>query len=55
MSFATKYLKNVKIKYDSVLKETGEIKEAFIITYNGSNLKETFFCYVYILPLFKYF
>ena len=40
MSFATKYLKNVKIKYDSVLKETGEIKEAFIITYNGSNLKE---------------
>lgn len=40
MSFATKYLKNVKIKYDSILKETGEIKEDFIITYNGSNLRE---------------
>lgn len=39
MKFATKHLKNVKIKYYSVLKDTGEVKEDFIITYNNNELK----------------
>lgn len=39
MKPATKHLKNVKIKYYSVLKESGEIKEDFIITYNDNELK----------------
>lgn len=39
MKVATKYLKNVKIKYYSVLKDTGELKEDFIITYNDNELK----------------
>jgi hypothetical protein len=39
MKFATKHLKNVKIKYYSILKDTGEIKEDFIITYNDNDLK----------------
>lgn len=40
MNFATKHLNNVKIKYYTVLKESGEIKEDFIITYNGNDLKD---------------
>ena len=39
MKYATQYLKNVKIKYYSVLKDSGEIKEDFIITYNNNDLK----------------
>lgn len=39
MKNATEHLKNVKIKYYSVLKDSGEIKEDFIITYNGNELK----------------
>lgn len=39
MKFATKHLKNVRIKYYTVLKESGEIKEDFIITYNNNELK----------------
>ena len=39
MKVATKYLKNVKIKYYSVLKDTGEIKDDFVITYNDNELK----------------
>lgn len=39
MKFATKHLKNVKIKYYSVLKDSGEIKDDFIITYNDNELK----------------
>ena len=39
MKYATEHLKNVKIKYYSVLKDSGEIKEDFIITYNGNELK----------------
>lgn len=39
MKFATKHLKNVKIKYYTVLKDSGEIKEDFIITYNNNELK----------------
>ena len=39
MKFATKHLKNVKIKYYTVLKESGELKEDFIITYNNNELK----------------
>lgn len=39
MKFATKHLKNVKIKYYSILKDTGELKEDFIITYNDNELK----------------
>lgn len=39
MKFASKYLKNVNIKYYSVLKDTGEIKDDFIITYNDNELK----------------
>lgn len=40
MKFATKHLKDVKIKYYSILKETGEIKEDFIITYKNNNLSD---------------
>ena len=40
MNFATKHLKNVKIKYYTVLKGDGEIKEDFIITFNGNSLKD---------------
>lgn len=40
MNFATKHLNNVKIKYYTVLKESGEIKEDFIITYNRNDLKD---------------
>ena len=39
MKFATKHLKNVKIKYYSVLKGSGELKDDFIITYNDNELK----------------
>ena len=39
MEFATKHLKDVKIKYYSIIKETGEIKQDFIITYKGNELK----------------
>jgi len=39
MKFATKHLKNVAIKYYSVLKESGELKDDFIITYNGNEFK----------------
>lgn len=39
MKFATKHLKNVKIKYYSILKDSGELKEDFIINYNNNELK----------------
>lgn len=39
MRYATKYLKNVAIKYYSVLKESGELKDDFIITYKNNDLK----------------
>lgn len=39
MKFATQHLKNVKIKYYTVLKDSGELKEDFIITYNNNELK----------------
>ena len=39
MKFASKYLKKVNIKYYSILKDTGEIKDDFIITYNDNELK----------------
>lgn len=39
MKFATKHLKNVKIKYYTILKDGGELKDDFIITYNGNELK----------------
>ena len=39
MKFATKHLKKVSIKFYSTLKETGEIKEDFIITYDKNELK----------------
>ena len=39
MKFATTHLKNVAIKYYSVLKESGELKDDFIITYNGNEFK----------------
>lgn len=39
MKFATKHLKDVKIKYYSILKDTGELKEDFIITYKGNDFK----------------
>lgn len=39
MKFATKHLKNVKIRYYTILKETGELKDDFIITYNDNELK----------------
>jgi len=39
MRYATQYLKNVSIKYYTVLKDSGEIKDDFIIQYNGNDLK----------------
>lgn len=39
MKFATKHLKNVKIRYYTVLKESGELKDDFVIMYNGNELK----------------
>lgn len=39
MQFANQYLKNVKIKYYSILRDTGEIKSDFIITYKDTELK----------------
>ena len=39
MKFANQYLKDVKIKYYSILKDTGEIKSDFIITYKDNELK----------------
>lgn len=39
MNFATKHLNNVKIRYYSVVKDTGELKEDFIITYCGNEFK----------------
>lgn len=39
MKFATKHLKHVKIKYYTVLKDSGELKEDFIITYKNNELK----------------
>ena len=38
MSLAKEYLKDVKIKFTSVFKKTGEIKEDFIITYKNNSL-----------------
>lgn len=38
IKLAKKYLKDVDIKFYSVLKTTGEIKEDFIITYKNNNL-----------------
>lgn len=38
MKLAKQYLKDVKVKFCSVLKTTGEIKEDFIITYKGNPL-----------------
>lgn len=40
MKLAKEHLKNVDIKFYSVLKTTGEIKENFIITYNGTPLQD---------------
>ena len=39
MKFATRHLKDVKIRFYSVLKETGELKEDFIITYKDNEFK----------------
>ena len=39
MQFATKHLKNVSIKYYTILKDSGEIKQDFIITYKGNDFK----------------
>jgi len=39
MKFATKHLKNVNIRYYSVLKESGELKDDFIITYKETEIK----------------
>ena len=39
MKFATKHLKDVSIKYYSVLKDSGELKDDFIITYKGNEFK----------------
>lgn len=39
MKFATQHLKNVNIKYYSVLKDSGELKDDFIILYNNNELK----------------
>ena len=38
MKLAKQYLKDVKVKFYSILKTTGEIKEDFIITYKGNSL-----------------
>jgi len=40
MSLAKQYLKYVDIKFYSILKTTGEVKEDFIITYNGRTLPD---------------
>ena len=40
MKLAKQYLKDVDIKFYSVLKTTGEIKDDFIITYKGSPLSD---------------
>lgn len=40
MKLAKKYLKDVNIKFYSVLKTTGEIKEDFIITYKNNTLAD---------------
>lgn len=40
MKLAKQYLKNVDIKFYSVLKTTGEIKEDFIITYKNNTLAD---------------
>lgn len=40
MKIAKEYLKNVNIKFYSVLKTTGEIKEDFIITYKNTPLAD---------------
>lgn len=40
MKLAKQYLKDVDIKFYSVLKTTGEIKEDFVITYKGSPLAD---------------
>lgn len=39
MKFATKHLKHVKIRYYTVLKDSGELKDDFIITYKNNELK----------------
>jgi hypothetical protein len=39
MQYVTKHLKNVGIKYYTVLKDSGEIKQDFIITYKGNDFK----------------
>lgn len=39
MQYAKKYLKNVDIRYYTVLKDSGELKEDFIITYKGNEFK----------------
>ena len=39
MKFATKYLKDVSIKFYSILKESGELKDDFIITDKGTEFK----------------
>ena len=39
MQHATKHLKNVGIKYYTILKDSGEIKQDFIITYKGYKRK----------------
>lgn len=39
MQFATKHLKNVNIKYYTILKDSGEIKQDFIITCKGNDFK----------------
>ena len=39
MKAVKKYLNKVNIKFYSILKETGEIKDDFIIQYNGNDLK----------------
>ncbi len=40
MKLAKQYLKDVNIKFYSVLKTTGEIKDDFVITYKGSPLAD---------------
>ena len=40
MKLVKKYLKNANIKFDSVLKSSGEITESFIITYKNTPLSD---------------
>ena len=40
MKLVKKYLKNANIKFDSVLKSSGEITESFIITYKNTHLSD---------------